>query len=68
MSDVAEYLLENTPEVFKANMAAASVLLGLLPTILSLAGSSTLEVGLIALQRPFLASLLGTASPAVYPL
>lgn len=68
MSDVAECLLHNTPEVVKANMAAASVLLGLLPTILSLAGSSTVEVGLVALRRPLLALLLGMASPAVNPL
>ena len=68
MSDVAECLLQNTPEVVKADMAAASVLLGLLPTILSLAGSTTVEVGLVALRRPLLALLLGTASPAVNPL
>ena len=68
MSNVAECLLKYSPEVLKADMATASVLLGLLPTILSLAGSSTVEVGLVALQRPLLALLLGTASPAVNPL
>ncbi|KAL8714474.1 MAG: hypothetical protein Q9225_006579 [Loekoesia sp. 1 TL-2023] len=68
MSKVADCLLNYTPESSKADMAAASVLLGLLPTILSLAGSSTVEVGLVALQRPLLALLLGTASPAVNPL
>lgn len=39
MSDVADCLLSYTPEIVIANMAAASVLLGLLPTVLSLAGS-----------------------------
>lgn len=68
MSDVAECLLGSTPETFKANMASASVVLGLLPTILGLAGSSTVEVGLVALQRPLLALLLGIASPAVNPI
>ena len=68
MSDVADCLLHYTPEIFKAEMATASVLLGLLPTILILAGSSTVEVGLIALRRPLLALLLGIASPAVNPL
>ena len=68
MSDVANCLLNGTPEIFKADMASASVLLGLLPTILGLAGSSTVEVGLVALQRPLLALLLGIASPAVNPL
>lgn len=59
MSDVAECLLDKTPEVFKAGMAAASVMLGLLPTILSLAGSSTVEVGLVALRRPLACFTLG---------
>ena len=68
ISNVAECLLHWTPETFKADGAAASVMLGLLPTILSLAGSSTVEVGLVALRRPFLALLLGMTSPAVNPL
>ena len=68
MSNVTDCLLHDTPEIIKANMATASVLMGLLPTILSLAGSSTVKVGLVALQRPLLALLLGIASPAVNPL
>ena len=68
ITDVAECLLQNTPEIVRADMAAASVLLGLVPTILGLAGSSTVGIGLVALQYPFLALLLGIASPAVNPL
>ncbi|KAE8418853.1 hypothetical protein BDV36DRAFT_294708 [Aspergillus pseudocaelatus] len=61
-------ILENSPEWIKSNMAAAGVLLGLLPTILSLAGSSTVETGLLAQRRPFLALLLAAGAPAVSPI
>lgn len=49
-------------------MASAAVVLGLLPTMLSLAGSSTLEMGIFALRRPLLAFLLAAGSPAVSPI
>lgn len=49
-------------------MQSAAVLLGLLPTILSLAGSSTVELGLVARARPVLAVLLALGSPAAGPV
>lgn len=49
-------------------MAAAAVLLGLLPTTLSLIGSNTVETGLLALRRPLLAGLLAAGTPAVAPM
>ncbi|KAJ2985236.1 hypothetical protein NUW58_g5644 [Xylaria curta] len=61
-------LLEHTTEDIKANIAAAAVVLGLLPTTLSLAGSSTAEIGLLALRRPILALFLSTGAPAVSPI
>ncbi|KAI1421055.1 hypothetical protein F5Y12DRAFT_65334 [Xylaria sp. FL1777] len=61
-------LLGNTSEDIKANTAAAAVVLGLLPTTLSLAGSSTAEVGLLALRRPVLALFLSTGAPSVSPI
>lgn len=39
-----------------------------MPVILATVGSTTVETGLLALQRPFLASVLGLASPAVNPI
>ncbi|KAL2131282.1 hypothetical protein VTI74DRAFT_5313 [Chaetomium olivicolor] len=60
-------ILENTPKWIKSNMGAGGVLLGLLPTILSLAGPGTAETGLLAQRRPFLASLIALGSPAVSP-
>ncbi|KAI5927529.1 hypothetical protein F4810DRAFT_648198 [Camillea tinctor] len=49
-------------------MGASSVLLGLLPVVLSQLGPTTAEQGLLALRRPFLALLVAAASPAVNPL
>jgi hypothetical protein len=64
---VENCILQNAPEWMKANMAAAGVLLSLLPTILSLAGSSSAEIGLLGQRRPFLASLIAAGSSAVSP-
>ena len=46
----------------------AAVLLGLMPTVLSMAGTTTIEAGVLALRRPILALLLSAGSPAVSPL
>ena len=61
-------LLEGATESIKANMASATVFLSLLPSMLSLVGSSTVEIGLLALKRPLLASLLALGAPAVAPV
>jgi hypothetical protein len=60
-------LLHTFREVDKANMVSAAVILGILPTSLSLAGSMTAETGLLSLRRPVLAFLLVAAAPAVNP-
>lgn len=65
---VVHCLLHTATESSKANMAAAAVLLGLLPTILGIAGSTTSEMGLLAMQRPSLAFLLAAGAPAVSPI
>lgn len=65
---LANCLLNHLKEVDKADMANAAVLLGLLPTVLSMAGSSTIETGMLALRRPLLALLVSAGSPAVNPL
>ncbi|OAL21556.1 hypothetical protein AYO22_07952 [Fonsecaea multimorphosa] len=64
VTPVIDCILENLNETRKSNMAAAAVLLGLLPTTLGLVGSTTVEVGLVALRRPFLAFLLAAGAPA----
>lgn len=46
---------------------AASVLLGLVPILLSTTGPSLTELALISLQRPVLAVLLSLATASVYP-
>lgn len=60
-------ILEHTPEVWKASMAAASVALGFLPTILSAVGPSISETSLLSSQRPLLAFLVGFGVPATQP-
>jgi hypothetical protein len=61
-------LLDNTNDLNKANMAGASVLLGLAPTILATAGSTLAETSLLSIRRPLLAFLLALGSPSVPPL
>ncbi|KAI0200007.1 hypothetical protein F4808DRAFT_470698 [Astrocystis sublimbata] len=57
-----------SPKTWKADMAAAGVLLDLLPFMLSLVGCSTLEISILGLRRPVLALLLSACSPAVVPI
>jgi hypothetical protein len=47
-------------------MAAASVVLGLTPTILSSLGPSIAEIALLSSQRPFLSLLLAMGAPVTY--
>src|SRR5271156_2495523 len=68
VTPVIDCILKNLNETRKSNMAAAAVLLGLLPTTLGLVGSTTMEVGLVALRRPLLAFLLAAGAPAVSPI
>ncbi|KAF2676858.1 hypothetical protein K458DRAFT_321154 [Lentithecium fluviatile CBS 122367] len=51
----------------KANMAAASVLLGLTPTILGTVGPAIAEVALLSSRRPLLSLLLSMGSPTAFP-
>jgi hypothetical protein len=68
ITPVIDCILNNLGETLKSDMAAAAVVLGLLPTTLGLVGSTTMEVGLVALRRPFLAFLLAAGAPAVSPI
>ncbi|KAF2718658.1 hypothetical protein K431DRAFT_296658 [Polychaeton citri CBS 116435] len=65
---VVNCILDNWRESDKANMASAAVLLGLLPTILAMVGSSTIETGILALKRPVLAFFLAAGTPSVNPI
>ncbi|KAH7020816.1 uncharacterized protein B0I36DRAFT_367301 [Microdochium trichocladiopsis] len=61
-------LMEHMSEMNKANLAAAGVVLGFLPSILSLVGTSTAESGILSMRRPLLALLLAAGAPVVSPL
>jgi hypothetical protein len=55
-----------TPDMTQS-IAGASILLGLMPTILSVLGPSVAEMALLHMQRPLLSLLLCLGAPAVYP-
>lgn len=61
-------IASNCKEYTKANMASASVLLGLLPAILAALGSSTTELSRLSARRPLLAILMVLGSPAANPI
>jgi hypothetical protein len=65
---VVSCVLGKVTENVKANTGAAAVLLGLLPTVLGLVGSSTEEMGILAQHRPLLAFILALGSPVVSPI
>jgi hypothetical protein len=65
ITPVLECVLDGFPEFRKAEMAAATVVLGLLPAILQSLGSSTTETSLLGLRRPLLFLLLVAGSPTV---
>jgi hypothetical protein len=61
-------IVSNCKEYTKANMASATVLLGLLPAVLAALGSSTTELSRLSAQRPLLAILMVLGSPAANPI
>ncbi|KAF1952895.1 hypothetical protein CC80DRAFT_571289 [Byssothecium circinans] len=60
-------ILSTLYESSKANMAAASVLLGLTPTILASLGPTIAEIALLSSRRPLLSLLLSMGAPVTYP-
>ena len=65
----ASCVLDHTSEWMKFNMASASVLLGLTPTILAALGPTIEETStfFIIARRPLLGMCLAAAAPSVYP-
>jgi hypothetical protein len=60
-------VLGSISETIQANMASASVLLGLTPSILASVGPSFAEISMLSHRRPFLTFLISLGSPAIYP-
>lgn len=61
-------ILESTSEAVKGDMTGATILLGLLPTMLVSLSSDVYETALLSRRRPLLAFLLACGSPAVEPV
>lgn len=61
-------ILSHTNEFIKANMTGAQVLLGVMPTVLSLLSASVDELAMVMTvsRRPLLALLLAFGSPSAY--
>ncbi|KAH8726484.1 hypothetical protein GQ44DRAFT_825814 [Phaeosphaeriaceae sp. PMI808] len=66
---VANCILDASSEWMKVNMAGATVMLGLTPSMLTALGPSVEEVGMLSIigQRPLLVMLLAGGAPALYP-
>ena len=60
-------MLANLPAAYLANYQAASVIIGLTPTILASLGPSVAETSLLSAHRPLLSFLISLSAPAVYP-
>ena len=67
IAPVVSCLLGIYDQLGAADMSAATVLLGLLPTMLSLFGCTVEEIGILGLRRPSLVFLLGAGSSAIWP-
>src|SRR6266516_5187585 len=65
---VVDCILSNTRESYKTNMASASVLLGLTPTILTMLGCGPADIAFLSTRRPFLSLCLAIGSPTVSPV
>lgn len=59
----ASCILENTSEYLKSGLGTASVVLGLLPTILAVIAPSMSELALLSERRSLLAALLAIGAP-----
>ncbi len=62
---IMDCLLNNTREGFKADMASACVLLGLLPSILSMVSPTIVEMELLIQRRPLPSIIAGLGVPSV---
>jgi hypothetical protein len=63
----SDCIMKNVAESIKANMAGATVVLGLIPTILASLGPTVGEMALLSWRRPVLSLLLSMGAPAIYP-
>ena len=59
-------LLQNIDDIDKADMQSATIILGLMPTILSYIGPTVTEMALISSRRPLLAVMTMLGSPAIF--
>ena len=61
-------MLANVPAAYLSNYQAASVIMGLTPTLLASLGPSVAETSLLSAHRPLLSFLISLGAPVVYPM
>ena len=61
-------LLSNLPTAYTANHQAASVIMGLTPTLFASLGPSAAETSLLSAHLPLLSFVTSFGSPAAYPM
>ena len=59
-------LLQNIDDFDKADMQSATIILGLMPTVLAYVGPTVGEMALISSRRPVLAVFLTLGAPAIF--
>ena len=60
-------ILQNVSLDIMANFQSATVILGLMPTVLSTIGPSVAEISLVSRHRPILSFLISMGAPAIWP-
>ena len=60
-------LLRNLDDIDKADMQSATVILGLMPTVISYVGPTVADTTLVSSHRPVLAILTALGAPAIFP-
>ncbi|KFY41098.1 hypothetical protein V494_03203 [Pseudogymnoascus sp. VKM F-4513 (FW-928)] len=58
-------LIQHIDEINKADMASATVLLGLAPAMLAMVGPNIAEISLLSSKRPILSFLIAMSAPAL---
>lgn len=66
--DTALCMMENSVKNVESQTASTGVLLGLMPTLLLILGSSPVDISLLSTRRPLLSLLLTLGAPVVNPI
>lgn len=66
--ETAHCMMKHYPTEVESQTASTAVLLGMIPSVLSILGSSPVELSLLSTRRPMLSLLLVLGAPVVNPI